>query len=133
MTAFTGNHFRQLQEALVEAFPDPMRLRELCQFALGFNLLRVTTASGLDGQVFELIGYAQAKGALDELIKGAWELNYGNPLLRSFLKGLAPGWCFNLPDTTLDARCLAAGYRIQKKWEVKRHLGAGGGWGRCTP
>lgn len=125
MTAFTGDHYRQLREALVEAFPEPARLKELCQFSLGRNLARVTTGGSLDEQAFELIGHAQATGSLDELIKGAWELNDGNPHLRAFLRDLAPGWCFNLPEATLDARCLPMGHRIQK-WKVLRHLGAGG-------
>jgi serine/threonine-protein kinase len=125
MTAFTGKHFEGLQRALVEAFPTVHRLEELTLAGIDYSLARITTRSGLDAQVFDLVEFAQSRGKLDELIRGAHEQNPTSPHLLAFLNRLEPGWSFNLPDGQLDARSLPPGHVIAG-WTILRRLGAGG-------
>jgi serine/threonine protein kinase len=123
--AITGAQRKRLLEALVAAFPTEIALRQLTQFGLDHPLERITTASGLDAKVFEVLEWAAAEGRLDLMVKGAHGINPSNPVLDGFLRALSPGWSFDVPEGVVDAGALPPGYDI-KGWRIDRRLGAGG-------
>jgi hypothetical protein len=125
MTSITGAQRRALQDALVAAFPTEFALRQLAQFGLDHPLERITTASGLDAKLFEVVDWATSRGSLDLLVKGAHAINPTNPSLLDFLRGLSPGWSFDVPEGVVDAGALPVGYTL-KGWRIDRRLGAGG-------
>lgn len=77
----TGSQFKQLTDALIYAFPEPIRLDEVLRFR--FNKRLNTYAMGDDFRaiVFRLITAVEAEGWIDKLVVGARESNPGNPKL----------------------------------------------------
>ncbi|GAB1543382.1 hypothetical protein NUACC21_60560 [Scytonema sp. NUACC21] len=80
----TGQQFRQLTEALIDAFPSQQRLTELVRFRLDKNLNAIAMGDDLQAIVFRLIQAAEAQGWVDKLIAVARESNPGNPKLFVF-------------------------------------------------
>ncbi|MEO0969613.1 MAG: effector-associated domain EAD1-containing protein [Cyanobacteria bacterium J06639_18] len=77
----TGQQYKQLRDALVEAFPSQIRLAELVKFQFGKNLNAIAMGDDLDAIAYRLIQTAEAQGWTDELITGARAANPGNPSL----------------------------------------------------
>ncbi|WP_375490861.1 effector-associated domain EAD1-containing protein [uncultured Nostoc sp.] len=77
----TGQQYKQLTDALIEAFPEQIRLAEILRFRLNKNLNAYAMGNDLKAIVFRLIQSAEAEGWVDELIAGARESNPGNPKL----------------------------------------------------
>jgi len=125
MASITGAQRKRLLEALVAAFPTEIALRQLSQYGVDHPLERITTASGLDAKVFEVVAWAVAQGRLDLLVKGAHGINPTSPALVEFLRGLSPGWSFDLTEGVVDAGALPKDYVI-RGWRIDRRLGAGG-------
>lgn len=89
----TGQQYKQLVEALIEAFPSQQRLAEVVKFRLDKNLNAIAMGDDLQAIVFRLIQAAEAEGWVDKLIAGARESNPGNPKLFVFAQE------FNLATT----------------------------------
>jgi tetratricopeptide (TPR) repeat protein len=75
---------KQLQEALLDAFPDRAKLGEMVYLELDKNLETIAADSNLRNTIFELIRWAEAYGYTQELIKAALRANPDNPQLRTF-------------------------------------------------
>jgi len=87
-----GPQYRQLTEALLDAFPTPARLTQMVRFRLDRNLSTIALGDDLTEIVFRLIQTAEAEGWTAQLIAGARDSNPGNPHLLAFAQqfGLAP-------------------------------------------
>lgn len=76
-----GLQIKQLTDALIDAFPEQVRLAEVVRFRLDKNLNAYAMGDDLKAIVFRLIQAAEAEGWVDELIAGARESNPGNQKL----------------------------------------------------
>lgn len=77
----TGSQFKQLTDALIDAFPEQIRLAEVLRFRFNKNLNAYAMGNDLKAIVYRLIVAAEAEGWVDELIAGARESNPGNSKL----------------------------------------------------
>ncbi|MCB0092943.1 MAG: hypothetical protein KDE54_33875, partial [Caldilineaceae bacterium] len=79
----SGTQYKQLQEALLAAFPTQSDLEQMVSFELGENLNVIAGGRNLSAVVFNLIGWAEARGRTQELISGALSANPGNLALKA--------------------------------------------------
>ncbi|NEO14701.1 MAG: hypothetical protein F6J98_22935 [Moorea sp. SIO4G2] len=70
----SGQQRKQLQEALIKAFPDKSSLEQMLSFELNKNLNAISGGANLKEVVFELIKIAEAENWIKDLIYGAREL-----------------------------------------------------------
>ncbi len=78
----TGKQYKQLQQALLDAFPTKADLQQMVTFELGENLAVIAGGGDLSEITFNLIRWAQAQGTLEDLIQGAIRSNPKNPALQ---------------------------------------------------
>ncbi|MGI8589000.1 MAG: effector-associated domain EAD1-containing protein [Chloroflexia bacterium] len=84
----TGTQWQELQDALINAFPQRPQLAAMVQKRLGMNLNAIAGDPDLEPATFQLIQWAISHGRLPDLINGATQSNPGNPLLQTFVAGL---------------------------------------------
>lgn len=85
MLALDGQRKRQLRESILSAFPGVPPLARMVSDYLDLNLATVAAPAGdLQGQVFDLIEWAEARGKLGDLVLGARYANPDNPELYAF-------------------------------------------------
>src|SRR5947199_2312827 len=77
----SGPQLKELQEALISAFPTRQDLSMMVTHGLDENLLALVDSGGLEYTVFELLRWAVAKGRCEELVKAALSQNSQNPQL----------------------------------------------------
>ena len=82
----SGQQRKQLQEALLDAFPDKASLEEMLSFELDRNLNEIALEGNLKQIVFQLIRTAQAENWIEDLINGARRANPGNQRLKDVAK-----------------------------------------------
>lgn len=75
---------KELQKALISAFPTKADLKQLVDFKLGENLETIAGGVNLTEVVYSLIEWANAQGRLDDLVNSARSQNPGNTELKSF-------------------------------------------------
>jgi hypothetical protein len=92
--ALTGKQYKQLQDALLGAFPTQPILAQMVQFGLTINLDTISIGTDLSQIVFQLIRWAEAQGRTYDLIAAARDANPTNPNLRKVSEE------FNLAATT---------------------------------
>lgn len=80
----SGQQYRQLTEALLDAFPSKSSLAQMVRFRLEKNLDAIAIGDALRDIVFLLIQKAEAEGWTLHLICAARESNPGNPTLLAF-------------------------------------------------
>jgi V8-like Glu-specific endopeptidase len=79
-----GKKKREIREVLVQAFPMPTNLRMLTDEVLNVPLQNITGINNdMETMVFDLIGWAQARGQLTELVIGAAAVNPGSTPLKT--------------------------------------------------
>jgi hypothetical protein len=79
-----GKKRREIREALVAAFPMPKDLRMLTDEVLNVPLQNITGMNNdMETMVFDLIGWAHARGKLTDLVIGAVEVNPGAESLKA--------------------------------------------------
>src|ERR1051326_7115985 len=76
--------FKELHAALLSAFPTPARLEMMVKLGLDENLDAIAGGRDLTVITYELLGWAESRGRVEELIVAAVEGNPGNPELRSY-------------------------------------------------
>ncbi|MEC4817266.1 MAG: GUN4 domain-containing protein, partial [Scytonema sp. PMC 1069.18] len=86
----SGQQRKELQDALVDAFPAKSSLEQMLSFELDKNLDEIAGGGNLQDIVFNLIIKAEAQEWIEELIHAAREANPRNPLLRAIAEGLLP-------------------------------------------
>jgi hypothetical protein len=84
----TGQQCKQLQKALIRAFPDRSRLAQLVRFKLEQDLDTIARNDNLANTAFELIQWAESEGRVKDLVNGACNENPGNPDLQAFAQTL---------------------------------------------
>jgi hypothetical protein len=81
--ALASQEFRALQEALVDAF-DFNHLKIMLKFGPGWNLDEIAAPGPLTSVVFNVIAYAEAHGAVPDLVRAALAANPENQKLKAF-------------------------------------------------
>ncbi|MBR8834453.1 MAG: NACHT domain-containing protein [Stigonema ocellatum SAG 48.90 = DSM 106950] len=104
----SGQQRKQLQSALIDAFPTTASLEQMLAFGLDQNLRAIAGEGSLQDIVFKLIQAANAEGWVEDLVRAACDSNPGNPQLRMTAEGLpnsAPETPANIPQkqTHIDA------------------------------
>lgn len=85
----TGKQQKQLETALLSAFPSRDALQRMVLYQLEQNLATIAGGDNLSTIVFNLITWASANGQIKQLITGAQNENPGNPELRAFVAQMA--------------------------------------------
>ena len=79
---------KELQKALIEAFPDESDLEMLVQFYLQTRLNRISMDKKYDKVIFDVIQFVNARGKVRNLVEGALETNPDSPFLLQFISSL---------------------------------------------
>ncbi|KAB8319444.1 hypothetical protein SD81_011300 [Tolypothrix campylonemoides VB511288] len=90
-----GKQFRYLQEALLGAFPNRAKLKQMVRFGLDENLDAIATGENDEEVVFKLIYWAETNGNLENLLIAARNEdcggNFGNRELKRICEELLQG------------------------------------------
>jgi hypothetical protein len=106
--SLSGQEFEYLLNALVSGYPKYDDLRLMVRIKLNQNLDTIVAQSSLQSRVFELIGWAEARGMLGNLVEGAIEYNKGNYDLRNLHTRLLTS------EQAATMRISACRYQIQE-------------------
>ncbi len=81
--SLSGQQHKQLQKALIDAFPNKALLEQMLLFELDKNLDTIAEGSNLEVVVFKLIRTADSQGWIEDLVTSACKSNPGNSSLRA--------------------------------------------------
>ncbi len=84
----TGRQRKQLQSALIEAFPNATSLEMMLDHELERNFRAIAGEGSLQEIVFKLIQTAEAQGWVEDLVRAGRQSNSGNLLLRDIAQEL---------------------------------------------
>ncbi len=79
-----GDEVKQLQRALISAFPSESALEQMVRFTFSENLKAVAGGENYSDTIFNLIIKIESQGRLEELVRGALQENPTNPELKAF-------------------------------------------------
>ncbi len=79
---------KELQSALIDAFPTAVSLEQMLVLELNKNLRAIAGEGSLQEVIFKLIQVANAEGWVEDLIRAACNSNDGNQLLKTVAAGL---------------------------------------------
>ncbi|KST67966.1 effector-associated domain EAD1-containing protein [Mastigocoleus testarum] len=79
----SGQQYRKLMDALMDAFPDKASLEKMLYFELDKSLDIIVGGSNLQDIVFNLIKVSKAENWIEDLINTARKSNPGNPSLKA--------------------------------------------------
>ncbi|MDZ8083843.1 MAG: effector-associated domain EAD1-containing protein [Nostoc sp. DcaGUA01] len=88
--SLSGQQRKELQLALIDAFPNTASLEQMLAFELDKNLRAIAGEGSLQDIVFKLIQTANSQGWIEDLVRAACASNPGNPKLRDIARGLLP-------------------------------------------
>lgn len=87
--ALKGPQYRQVVDALLDAFPAYDALAHMVKFGLGLNLERIASSNrDMTSVAFDLVQWAESHGRLDNLLDAALNENPHNPLLQQVSNAL---------------------------------------------
>jgi hypothetical protein len=113
----SGQQRKQLQNALIDAFPTTAFLEQMLAFELDKNLRAIAGEGSLQNIVFKLIQAANSEGWVEDLVRAACDSNPGNPFLKAIAEELKP----NLePETTSSERVLKL--RVHRAWFTRNPI-----------
>jgi hypothetical protein len=72
----------ELRDALLEAYPSYDDLKAMVYFKLGKNLEEISGPEKLETVILRILLWSKSNGKWDDLIKGAYDSNPGNPKLK---------------------------------------------------
>ncbi|KST62542.1 CHASE2 domain-containing protein [Mastigocoleus testarum] len=84
----SGGERKQLQEVLMNAFPNRGSLKQMLSFHLNKNLHEIASEANLSQVVFELIEKAESENWLEDLVLAARKANPANERLKYLAKSL---------------------------------------------
>jgi hypothetical protein len=84
----SGNQLKELQLALIDAFPNTASLEQMLSFELNQNLRAIAGEGSLQDIVFKLIQAAISQGWVEDLVRAACNDNPGNQKLKAIAKEL---------------------------------------------
>lgn len=97
-----GTQFEQLETALMKAYPDESALKRMVRIVFTEALQTVAEGSDHTERVDNLIEWAEAKGKVVDLVRGAHRRNHGNEQLRNFCRtysqNLLQAACADMPE-----------------------------------
>lgn len=96
----SGQQRRQLNDALIRAFPKKSSLEQMLSFELDKNLAVIAGGDALGAIVFRLIEAAEAEGWVEELIIAARKENPGNITLKCIAEELLSNSCAETEDVS---------------------------------
>jgi hypothetical protein len=94
----SGKQLKELQLALIDAFPNTASLEQMLSFELNKSLRAIAGEGSLQEIVFKLIETANAQGWVEDLICAACNCNSGNSKLDSIVQNLIVKSSFALYD-----------------------------------
>ena len=86
--SLSGQQRKELQSALIDAFPDIASLEQMLSFELNQNLREIAGQGSLQDIVFELIKKANSQGWIEDLVCKAYKYNSGNLKLRTVAENI---------------------------------------------
>ncbi|MBW4501984.1 MAG: tetratricopeptide repeat protein [Scytonema hyalinum WJT4-NPBG1] len=97
--SLSGQQFKEIQFALVSAFPTESSLEQMLLFELDKNLKAIAGEGSLQDIIFRTIQTAEAQGWIEDLIRAARSTNPGNSKLQAIAQtlGTASQELFNIP------------------------------------
>src|SRR5260221_14428491 len=95
----TEVQYKQIQQALLSAFPSYSALSQMVRFGLNENLDTIATGN-LRDVVFGLIKWAEAEYKVKELLEAARQANPGNPALKEAADMFAQSGSTSLSPTS---------------------------------
>ena len=128
----SGQERKELQLALIDAFPNTASLEQMLSFELDKSLRAIAGEGSLQDIVFKLIQTANAQGWVEDLVRAAYNSNPGNSRLRAIAEGLPnrareiplniPQKQSNQPQKILILAAIPHGLRLDK--EIREIEGA---------
>ena len=115
----SGKQIRELQKALLDAFPARDDLRMMVRVELNENLDAIAGGDTLRAVAFSLIEWAQRTGRTEELIAGAQRGNPGNAALRAAAAALDLAPVDPPSDPPAPPPAVAAFLRRQKEERLR--------------
>ncbi|MBE9209704.1 CHAT domain-containing protein [Nostoc sp. LEGE 06077] len=88
--SLSGQQRKELQLALIDAFPTLASLEQMLAFELDKNLRVIAGEGSLQDIVFKLIQTANSQGWVEDLVRAACDSNPGNPPLRAIAERILP-------------------------------------------
>ncbi|MUG95070.1 hypothetical protein F7734_22975 [Scytonema sp. UIC 10036] len=103
----SGQQLRELQNALIDAFPNKYQLEQMLFYELDKSLDIIAGGSQLQEIIFQLIKTAKAQGWLEDLVRAACKENPGNLKLQAVAQQLLTNSYSEIavvssPNTPLD-------------------------------
>ena len=86
--SLSGQQRKNLQLALIDAFPNKASLEQMLSFELDKNLNKIAPDSNLQDIIFKLIQKAEAEGWVENLVHAACKYNPGNLNLQTIAQEL---------------------------------------------
>ncbi|WP_041227030.1 effector-associated domain EAD1-containing protein [Crinalium epipsammum] len=81
--SLSGQQYKKLQKALLDAFPNKASLEQMLLFELDRDLDVIATGANLEVVVFQLIKSADSQGWIEDLVASAYKSNPGNSNLQA--------------------------------------------------
>ena len=121
--SLSGQQRKELQNALIDAFPNTISIEQMLLFELDINLRAIAGEGSLQDIVFQLIQTANSQGWIEDLVRAACKSNPGNPRLRAIVEGLLPNHdpetssvsSPNIPQKILILAAIPHGLRLDKE------------------
>jgi Effector-associated domain 1/CHAT domain len=88
--SLSGQQRKELQLALIDAFPNTASLEQMLAFELDKNLRAIAGEGSLQDIVFKLIQTANSEGWVEDLVNAARNSNPGNLRLKVIAEGIVP-------------------------------------------
>jgi DNA-binding Xre family transcriptional regulator len=101
----SGQQYKQLQDALIAAFPTKFQLEQMLLFELEKKLDSIANGTNLQEIVFHLIKTALAEGWVEDLLNAALKSNPQNPQLQTIAQELLTKLQHSI-DSNLDIDAL---------------------------
>ena len=80
----TGDQYSRLEQALIKAYPDRAKLGRMVRITFEKSLSEIAEGANHTERVDQLIEWAESKGKVVDLIRGAHRRSPSNEQLRSF-------------------------------------------------
>ncbi|QSJ20126.1 CHAT domain-containing protein [Nostoc sp. UHCC 0702] len=120
--SLSGQQRKELQNALIDAFPNTISLEQMLLFELDINLRAIAGEGSLQDIVFKLIQTANSQGWIEDLVRAACKSNPKNPRLRAIVQELftnysqtPPVTSSNIPQKILILAAIPHGLRLDKE------------------
>ncbi|MBW4599877.1 MAG: AAA-like domain-containing protein [Calothrix sp. FI2-JRJ7] len=84
----SGQQYKELQNALIDAFPNIATLEQMFEYELDKSLRAIVGEGSLQEIVFKLIQAAKSQGWVEDLVRAAYNDNPGNLKLKAIAQDL---------------------------------------------